>query len=144
MTSEKAIDILTPDKVKYTPKEYAEALEIARNSIQSNSLNELFNKQIEFQKLLGNEDIPKDDPIMFSHHLLSLVVEAGEVANSDKRWKQNGRNREYSKDEKLEEISDVFIFLMNLLIYSDITINEFLKVVEFKINKNTNRYGEIA
>ena len=34
MTIERAIEILTPDKTRYTPKEYAEALELARDSIK--------------------------------------------------------------------------------------------------------------
>ena len=33
MTIERAISILTPDETRYTPKEYAEALAMARESL---------------------------------------------------------------------------------------------------------------
>lgn len=101
---------------------------------------QLYKKQLEFQKLIGNTDIPRDDPDMMAHHLLGLVTEVGEVSQADKRWKKNKRNTHYDKLEKVMEISDVFIFLLNVLIYSDIPPEAILSSVEMKIQENTNRY----
>lgn len=105
-----------------------------------NDLKVAFDKQLEFQAMIGESNIPRDDPEMFAHHLLGLTTEVGEVAQSDKRWKRNGRNKHYDKKEKLDEISDCFIFIMNLLIYSDISLNEFYENTLRKIEVNKDRY----
>lgn len=107
------------------------------------TFKELYDRQIEFQKIIGNYNIPNDDPELFSHHALGMVTEIGEVLQADKRWKKNGRNRHYDKNEKLEEISDVFIFLLNMLIYSDINPEDILKNVDKKISINIERYFDV-
>lgn len=104
-------------------------------------IKQLFEKQIEFQKLLGFEP-PIDDPELFAHHLLGLITEVGEIAQADKRWKKNGRNKFYSRKGKKEEIADAFIFLMNVCLYSDIDSEEFVKAVENKLQINSSRYKE--
>lgn len=103
------------------------------------SLDSLYFNQIDFQNLLGERKIPRDDPEMLAHHLLGLVTEIGEVAQADKRWKRNKRNKHYDKIEKLSEIADCFIFLLNICIYSDITPYELYKAVDEKISKNKYR-----
>lgn len=105
-----------------------------------NEFKTLYDLQVEFQKLIGNTDIPKDDPQMLAHHLLGLVTEVGEVAQADKRWKLNKRNNHYDREEKIEEIADVMIFILNILIYSGISPDEALISVENKIKKNIKRY----
>lgn len=102
-------------------------------------IDKFYNAQVEFQNLLGNHDVPIDDPERFAHHLLGLVTEVGEVAQADKRWKRNKRNDHYDKDEKLSEIADCFIFLLNIMIYSDIAPDEFKEAVITKIAVNVSR-----
>ena len=106
-----------------------------------NSLEELYKKQADFQTLLGNI-VPVDDPEMLAHHMLGLVTELGEVAQADKRWKKNKRNDHYDKNNKLEEIADVLIFLLNICLYSNITPEELLEAAENKIKINTERYNK--
>ena len=104
-------------------------------------IKQLFEKQIEFQQLLGFNP-PFDSPELFSHHLLGLITEVGEIAQADKRWKKNGRNKFYDRENKIEEIADAFIFLINVCLYSDISSDEFIKEVEKKIDINISRYKE--
>ena len=106
-----------------------------------NNLQELFKKQIVFQKLLGNE-VPADNPEMLAHHMLGLVSELGEVAQADKRWKLNKRNTHYDRNNKVEEIADVLIFLMNICLYSDISAEELLGATDKKIDVNIERYNK--
>ena len=107
-------------------------------------LKEAYEKQIEFQKLLGFTDIPKDDPEMLIHNLFSMVTEIAEVATEDKRWKKNGRNLFYDRTNKKKEIADVFIFLLNVLIYSNITLEEFTDSVLEKQKENFNRFLNVT
>ena len=100
----------------------------------------LYDAQARFQTLIADGTIPRDDPEMLAHHLLGLVTEIGEVAQADKRWKKNKRNGHYDRDEKLEEIADCFIFLLNICIYSDISPDGLKMAVARKIDKNRSRY----
>ena len=104
------------------------------------NLESLFYKQTLFQKMLGVKDIPTDNPDMLAHHLLGLVTEIGEVAQADKRWKKNKRNDHYDREEKLKEIADCFIFLINICLYSNFGANEVLNAVHDKINENIARF----
>lgn len=100
----------------------------------------LYDAQARFQQLIADGTIPRDDPEMLAHHLLGLVTEVGEVAQADKRWKKNKRNGHYDYNEKLEEIADCFIFLLNICIYSNISPDELKIAVAKKIDKNRSRY----
>lgn len=106
------------------------------------NISNLYNKQLYFQQLLGNENIPTDNPQEMAHHLLGLITEVGEVAQADKRWKKNKRNKHYDKIEKVNEIADCFIFLLNVCIYSDVSPDDLLKAVSDKIEENISRFKE--
>ena len=103
------------------------------------SIDELFEKQKEFQKYLVNVDLPINDPEMMSYHILGLVGEIGEVMQADKRWKNNGRNVYYDKNEKLMEIADCFIFMINIVLFSGFEAEDIMSAVKDKINKNIER-----
>ena len=105
----------------------------------TSSIEDIFYKQREFQRMLGN-DVPTDDPNMLAHHLLGLVTEIGEVAQADKRWKRNKRNDHFDYNEKLKEIADCFIFLINVCLYSNISFYQLLTATESKIEENIERY----
>lgn len=104
------------------------------------TIGTLYSKQLEFQKLIGNADIPRDDPNEMAHHLLGLVTEIGEVAQADKRWKKNRRNQHFDYSEKLDEVADCFIFLLNVCIYSEISPLNLLNAINGKIDKNIERF----
>ena len=106
------------------------------------ALSELFQQQIEFQKLIKKDNFIGyvDDPDEMSKSILGLLCEAGEVLQSDQRWKSNGRNTYYDRDAKIKEIADCFIFLLNVCIYSDVTSFELSNAVSEKIQENVKRF----
>ena len=106
------------------------------------ALDSLFVYQEEFQKKLGYNKCPADDPDLMKHHVLGLVGEIGEVLQADQRWKDNGRNLHYDKEEKLMEIADCLIYLINICLYSNINASELYKFTVDKINKNFKRLNK--
>ena len=109
-----------------------------RNEI-TKGLVQLFEYQKAFQKLLGFDKLPVDDPKLMQLHLLGLVGEIGEVLQADQRWKTNGRNTHFDFENKKVEIADCFIYLINVCLFSNILAEEILDTIEKKINKNYMR-----
>lgn len=70
-----------------------------------------------FTVLPDGTELPVDDPRLCSYHVQQLISEVGEVLEADKRWK-NFRNDKNDTTNKLEEIADCFIVVMNLAIFS--------------------------
>ena len=111
-----------------------------------NNFDNLFQKQMENQKIMidtgmyndfiQNSDIslPIDDPKLESYHIQQLVSEIGEILEADKRWK-NFRNVFYNKENKLEEIADCFIVLMNIAMFSGFTSEEVYNSISKKIKE---------
>jgi NTP pyrophosphatase (non-canonical NTP hydrolase) len=108
--------------------------------------SELYEMQIAFQTTLNSiynysakiGTIPEDNVQLLQYHMLLLFEEAGELLKSDKRWK-NYRNEYFDKDNKLEEICDCFIALMNVAMFSGFTGDELEQAIEDKIEKNYKR-----
>lgn len=106
----------------------------------------LYEKQIEFQKQLINEGLysvkadtlPFDNINLYSFHVKCLQEELGELILSDKRWK-NYRNAKYDRKNKLEEIADCFIELMNIGIFSGFSSEEIEDMILRKIKENNKR-----
>lgn len=88
----------------------------------------------------GTISIPVDDVKLMSYHVQQLVSEIGEVLSADKRWK-NFRNEEYNEDDKLEEIADCFIVLMNIAMFSGFDGSQVVDAIEKKLNKVSERIG---
>ena len=65
-----------------------------------------------------------------------MVEELGEVMKADKRWKTH-RNDRFEFDEKLDEIADVFITVMNIAIFSGISGDQLVNEIVAKIQENT-------
>lgn len=87
---------------------------------------------------LGNVMLPDDRLSMFSYHMQAMVSELGEVLEADKRWKSY-RNGRYDREEKLEEIADCFLIMMNVAIYSGYQSFEVEDAILRKIEKNKKR-----
>lgn len=103
------------------------------------SFDEIYKKQIKFQKRITKQnELPKDSLKDFSYHVQAIVEELGEVMRADKRWK-NFRNDTYDPLNKLEEICDVYITLLNIAIFSGFTSEELSKAILSKITKNDER-----
>lgn len=106
------------------------------------TLEKLYNAQLNNQKLLldkgayynisDTKTVPCDDVDLFKYHITQLVSEIGEVLESDKRWK-NYRNDKCDNDNKLEELADCFIELLNIAMYSNYSAKELEKAIENKI-----------
>lgn len=123
-----------------------------KTKINPITLESLFNQQmINQSKMLQNGmydkfknestiSIPVDDVKLMSYHIQQLMSEVGEVLSADKRWK-NFRNENYDESEKLEEIADCFIVLMNIAMFSGFDGSQLSKTIEDKINKVSERIG---
>lgn len=105
-------------------------------------LTSLFVYQEEFQKKLGYDNLPVDDPNMMKQHMLGLVGEIGEVLQADQRWKDNDRNTYYVRNEKLMEIADCLIYLINVCLYSNASADELYNATVKKIDKNFKRLAK--
>ena len=89
----------------------------------------------------GTVRVPVDDVNLFSYHIQQLVSEVGEVLECDKRWK-NIRNGKYDKDEKLEELADCAIVIMNIAMFSGFSGEQFFGAIADKIDKVHDRIIE--
>ncbi len=84
-------------------------------------------------KMPQTEMLPCDDIRLFSYQIQQLMSEIGEVLDADKRWK-NMRNSKYNQYDKLEEIADCFIVLMNIAIFSNIYADDLEDMILTKLN----------
>ena len=101
-------------------------------------IENLFKKQIEFQNKIVKEDLPADSIEWSSYHILGLVEEVGELLRADKRWKTH-RNEFYDRENKVIELADIFICLMNIAMFSNIGPEQFFEAVENKIKENSKK-----
>lgn len=105
---------------------------------KTNSFHNSYNNQILFQENVAGVRCPGDNLPQFSYHIQAMVEELGEVMKADKRWKTH-RNERYVRDEKLDEIADVFITAMNIAIHSGFTVNDVEDAISTKIAENFSR-----
>lgn len=91
-----------------------------------------------YQTHLSNGMLPSDNPELFQYHMTAMVEELGEVLKADKRWKTH-RNDAFDPENKIEEIADVFITLMNVCIFSGYGSSIILDRVNKKIRENLDR-----
>ena len=67
-----------------------------------------------------------------------MMIEIGEMLQCDTRWKKHvtGSVKEpiYNIEQFKEELADVFIYLMNTIIYAGIKIDDF----EYAVNEKQN------
>lgn len=75
---------------------------------------------------------------LFSYHIQAMISELGEVLEADKRWKSY-RNKVCDRKQKLEEIADCFITMMNVAIFSGYKSYEVEEAICNKIMKNFKR-----
>ena len=88
----------------------------------------------------GTYILPKDDVRLMSYHIMQLMSEIGELLDSDKRWK-NFRADKFEKDEKLKELADCFIVLMNVTMFSGFSAGEIVQAIADKIVEVKRRMG---
>ena len=132
------------DGVKINKKEAKELIEELKNKVErlelsdGDKLTELFEMQKSLQSQMFGKETPIDSVEDYHYSMTALVSEIGEVLSADKRWK-NARNSYYSREEKLEELVDCMAFLINAILYSGYTPDEFYKAFVEKNKKNFER-----
>ena len=87
-----------------------------------------------------NEKIPCDNIKVMSYHVMQLMSEIGELLESDKRWK-NFRRDKFEKDEKLKELADCYIVLMNVTMFSGFSAEDIVQAIADKIEEVKDRIG---
>lgn len=115
----------------------------------SKSFADFYNDQVAFQHEVVEKigygievkSIPEDNVEIAKYHMLALMEETGELVKSDKRWK-NYRNKHFDKANKLEELSDCFITLFNVAMFSGISAEELEFSLSNKMAENAKRIGE--
>lgn len=101
-------------------------------------LNRMFILQMHLQNVMFNKKLPVDSVEDFKYSILGLLGELGEVLEADKRWK-NVRSGICNRENKLDELVDCMAFLINAILYSGFTADEFGKAFEKKNIKNFER-----
>lgn len=122
-------------------------------NVERKTLKELFDIQAVNQKEMlklgiysgqigGSMDteLPIDDVRLASYHIQQLVSEIGEVLTADKRWKTH-RQDNYKRQDKLEEIADSFIVMMNIAMFSGFDGDEVTKAISDKLGVVAKRIG---
>lgn len=104
-------------------------------------LSDMFDRQIQLQKEMFGYQLPDDDIEGYKYSCLALIGELGEVLEADKRWK-NIRKEKYDKEGKLDELTDCMAFLINLVLFSGFTSEEFYNAFVKKNNYNFKRLIE--
>ena len=92
--------------------------------------------------LLDVQEIPCDKPRLVSYHIQQLISEIGEILDADKRWK-SFRNEKCDLDNKLEEIADCFIVLMNIAMFSGFSAEQILDAINTKLTIVRDRIKEV-
>ena len=98
----------------------------------------LCERQKKFQKMITSLDLPLDSTQWSSYHILAMVEELGELVKTDKRWKTH-RNKFFNVEEKLDELADCFITLINIGLFSGFTAEQMYSAMYNKIEKNVKR-----
>lgn len=101
-------------------------------------LAEFYKKQLGLQMFVQEVAYSEDliSPKNIYNSATSAVVEIGEMLQTDTRWKQyvtgSKKYPMYKPDLFKEEFADVFIYLMNVLIYAGIDIEQIKEVITNK------------
>jgi NTP pyrophosphatase (non-canonical NTP hydrolase) len=109
-----------------------------RGSGRTVPLQTLFDIQKIYQKQVTGKDTPIDDLQNYSYHVQAMVEELGELMKADKRWKTH-RNVAYDPQNKLEEIADCFITLINISLYSGFSCTQVGQAIFQKIRENMDK-----
>lgn len=124
--------------------------------IQKDMFKELFEKQLNNQQSLldagnysrfatnnllnnGELKLPQDDIGLFSYHIQQLVSEIGELLHSDKRWKSFRNEGSQSFEDKVSEIADIYIVLLNIAIFSGLSAEKLYEGINKKLDEVTVR-----
>lgn len=109
------------------------------------TLKIMFESQASLQKKALGLELPLDEPKQFYLHATACSIELGEAIQEDNRWKKmmgSRREQKLNREAKLEELVDAQCFLINSILYSGYTFEEFVEAYKNKNKINNERFGE--
>lgn len=108
--------------------------------IQAGNQREMLKKGVYAGQVGGSLDteLPIDSVSLCSYHVQQLISEIGEMLTADKRWKSH-RQDNYDSQDKLEEIADCFIVMMNIAMFSGFDGEEVTEAIINKLDVVTKR-----
>lgn len=111
--------------------------------------HDTFFKQVNLQENIKGTLIDSELPDVVDMYgaATGMIIEIGEMLQCDTRWKEkitgSKKTPVYNREQFLEELSDVFIYMLNTIIYAGITLDEFKKAVYEKQEKVKVRFKEV-
>lgn len=106
------------------------------------NLQQIFDVQASLQSQLGL-GIGKENVIQWYNALTAAVLEIGEALGEDNRWKAllngNNKKRKVNREAVIEEMADVFIYLVNACIFYNISSEKLLEAIQVKQGRNVRR-----
>lgn len=98
-------------------------------------MKEVIKNQIKFQELLGNDTTTQE----FKNQMfLGLMEEVVELMK-ETPFKAHKKHQEFNKEQFIEEAVDVQLYLLNLVISSGYSYEEFIGIIVAKQQKNIKR-----
>ena len=95
----------------------------------------IYNQQIKFQKLLGN-DITSQE---FKNQMAMVLIEETIELLKETPFKRHKKNQTFNREAFLEECADAQLYLYNLIISADGTLDEFKAIITKKQQINIDR-----
>ena len=92
----------------------------------------MFDRQKILQMKIEGVQLPVNSPQLFKKYALGIFTELGEALAVNKNWKDWRQQREYDEDDLLEEIADIWIFLVNYTMANGKDLDEMLDCIEAK------------
>lgn len=102
------------------------------------TLNDLFDYQVKLQKILNNVNLPDCNDEMLAEYALGIYTELGEALAINKNWKKWREKSGYNTSEFLEEIADVWIFLINFTLAAGMEADDII----YEINRKQQILSE--
>lgn len=107
-------------------------------------MNAIFERQKELQlKLYNLTDEQLEDVAKMYYSATAMMVEVGELLQSDTRWKKvvtgSPRPTKFNREEFLEEYADVMLYLLNVAIFNGLSYYDIIQTVTRKQEKNFKR-----
>lgn len=107
-------------------------------------LEKIFDKQMDRQYDINGPDCYGGNFKEVYNSATAAMVELGEMLQVDTRWKpfvtKSKKEPIYDEEKFLEEWSDAFIYMLNVLIYYGAGIDDIKRAVENKLAINDKRF----
>lgn len=107
-------------------------------------IENIWDKQKELQRKLYNIKSDNIEDVTKMYFCSSaMIIELGELLQTDTRWKEivtgSPRPTKCNKEDFIKEYADVFLYLLNIAIYSGFDIEDIKSAIKNKQNLNFER-----